>query len=122
MALCRKRPLLLLAALCVPAFAFAAPDAQVSSPDGSIQFKVSFKDGLFYSVDFKNKPVIESSPLSFTLDGVEIAGAARPGDVFETKTYQRTETFPWRGVHSVASNHCQGSVMTFKHGDVTCSL
>src|SRR4051794_30780125 len=93
----------ILAAVLISPNAFAGDETQVASPDGSIQFKVSFKDGLRYEVSLKNKSVIEPSRMVFTLDGAEVTSGA---DVGEIKTYRLNETFPWRGAHTPAVNHC----------------
>src|SRR5262249_13221364 len=109
----------LLAALLISIPAFAADQTQIASPDGSVQCNVFSSDGVLrYEVSFKNKPVIEASPLSFTIDGAEFAAKASFGEI---KTYRVNETYPWRGVHSTASNHCNGATIALKHGDAACT-
>src|SRR5688572_29463835 len=106
-----KRYCWLLAFLLIPGHAFSAEDrdeTRITSPDGSIQFKVTFKEGLRYEVSFKSKPVIEPSPLSFMLDGVDLAGKPQAGEI---KTYRLNETYPWRGAHAQAANQCNGATI-----------
>lgn len=91
----------------------------VASPDGSIQFQVTFKEHLGYDVSFKNKSVIEPSQLIFSLDGKDLTASPTVGDI---KTYHLNETYPWRGVHSVAVNNCNGATIALKSGEVSYSL
>jgi alpha-glucosidase len=60
----------------------------------------------------KNKPVIESSPLSVVLDGVDLTESVEFGEV--KRSVQR-ETYPWRGIHSQATNHCNGATISLTH-------
>ena len=101
--------------------ALAVSETVVTSPDGLIQFHVTLaaKDHLNYDVSFKNKPVIETSPLIFFLDGKEITANPAVGDI---KTYRVNETYPWRGVHSVASNNCNGETIALKSGEMSYRL
>ncbi|HWD94394.1 MAG TPA: glycoside hydrolase family 97 catalytic domain-containing protein [Verrucomicrobiae bacterium] len=99
--------------------ALATEDTQVASPDGTIHFRVTFKGGLGYAVNFKNETVIEPSRLVFSLDGKDLTSSPAVGEV---KTYHIDETYPWRGVHSVASNHCNGATIALKSGGVSYSL
>jgi alpha-glucosidase len=97
----------------------AATDTQVISPDGLIQFHVTIKGPLSYEVNFKSKPVIEPSRMIFSLEGKEVTLSPDVGDI---KTYRLNETYPWRGVHSVASNNCNGATIALKSGDVSYNL
>jgi alpha-glucosidase len=67
----------------------------------------------------RNKPVLETFPLHFTLDGVELAEGAEVG---KPATYQLKETYPWYGAHSQAINHCNGARIPVKHGDTSYTL
>jgi alpha-glucosidase len=90
-----------------------ATAAQVASPDGSVQFKVFLHEGrLNYSVSFKKQAVVDTSPLSFSVAGVALTEGVAVGDV---KTYRMKETYPWRGVHARAVNHCNGARMALRH-------
>src|SRR6185312_7852139 len=79
-------PLLLMAALALnPNRARAAlTETNVTSPDGSIQFRLTFKNGIGYEVSLRNTTIIEPSRLSFSLGGTELTAEATAGDV---KTY-----------------------------------
>lgn len=98
----------------------AANEIQVASPDGSIQFHLTSQKQLGYYVSFRNKPVIEPSRLIFSVDGKELTYAPAIGR--EHKTYQINESYPWRGAHSLAMNHCNGAVLPLKSGGVSYSL
>jgi alpha-glucosidase len=103
-----------------PKRALAATGAEVASPDGSIQFHVnSFKGHLWYYVELKNKPVIESSRMIFSLDGKELTEGPSVGEI---KTYRVNETYPWRGAHSQAVDNCNGALVALRSGAVDYSL
>src|SRR6185312_5354278 len=94
-------------------FALRALAVQVTSPNGAVQFQL-FHDGpLKFAVTLNGKPVIEKSPLQFSVDGVDLTSDVQPG---ELRAYKLKEIYPWRGVHSVASNYCNGATLALKHG------
>jgi alpha-glucosidase len=91
----------------------ASDETQVLSPNGSIQCKILWREGrLKFAVTFKNQAVIETSPMQFTMDGVDLAEGVEVGG---TDTYRVKETYPWRGVHARATNHCNGIRLSVKH-------
>jgi alpha-glucosidase len=91
----------------------AADEVRVAGPDGLVQFKLSLRDArLHYEVAFRDKPVIEPSPLAVTVDGVDITEHAALGDA---KRYRVDETYPWRGVHATAANRCAGATVHLSH-------
>ena len=48
----------------------AADTFQIRSPDGSVEFRLFQRESqLTYTINYRNKPVIEASPLSVMLDG-----------------------------------------------------
>ena len=97
-------------------------DIQVTSPSGLLRFQVHSDAGsLKLAVHFKNQPVLESSPMHFRIDGVDLADGV---EVMETKEYQVQETYPWRGVHSQAVNHCNGvrSILQHRASDTRYTL
>lgn len=92
--------------------ATAAPElVSVASPDGAVKFRLLESPGqsLSYAVTFHRKPVIEPSRLRFTLDGGEVTTGV---NVTGLKRYQVSETYPWRGVHSTATNRCNGATVS----------
>jgi alpha-glucosidase len=112
----------LLAVLCVTGDGRAADEVSVLSPDKSVQFKLFLRDGrLHYAVTFKDRPVIETAPLGFTVDGVELTAGSELG---KAKTYQVNDTYPWRGVHSRATDHCNGATipLTRPKSDTRCTF
>jgi alpha-glucosidase len=113
-------PIFLLAAALIPNQSPAAPaDTRITSPDGAIQFHVTFKGRLGYDVHLKNKSVIESSRMIFLLDGADLTSDPTVGDI---KTYRINETYPWRGAHSQAVNNCNGAIIALKSGGVSYSM
>jgi len=80
--------------------------AELKSPDGLIILEINSINGvLSYNVKFKGKLVIEQSKLGIKTISHEIGSSSV---IDETKTYRIKETYPWRGVHSMATNHCNG--------------
>ena len=87
----------------------AADTFQIRSPDRSVEFRLFERESrLTYAITFKRKPVIEASPLSVMLDGVDLNDNVEFGEV--KRSVQR-ETYPWRGIHSQATNHCNGATV-----------
>ena len=80
--------------------------AELLSPDGQVRFTLSDDAELRYKVEFRSKPVIENSPVVFSIDGADLARAVKLG---KPQTYDIHEKYPWRGVHSTAVNHCHGA-------------
>lgn len=86
---------------------------KIASPDGNVQFAVAVQDGrLKYSVSFKDKAVVETSPIAFTVDGVDLTEGVEVG---ESRRYSLNENYPWRGVHSQAVNHYSGATISLRH-------
>jgi alpha-glucosidase len=111
-ALPQLRLLLLLLALIRPYIASAAQPG-VSSPNGSLELKLLPGDGpLQFTVFFNNHTIIEPSPIRFTVDGVELADKV---ELSQFEPYQFDETYPWRGAHARATNHCSGVILSVKH-------
>ena len=92
---------------------FPAESVDLSSPNNEITFRLFPADsGWQWQVDFRGQPVIERSPLRFSLDGAELFSGARPGQV---KRSEARETYPWRGVHSTATNHYRQAAIQVLH-------
>jgi alpha-glucosidase len=91
----------------------AQADSGIPSPDGSVEFKFFLNHGnLSYSMSRRGQPMIELSPMEFTLDGVDLTKEAVLGRM---APYDINETYPWRGVHPVATNHCNGIKIELLH-------
>src|SRR5437867_758059 len=73
----------------------AAEEIAVASPNGAARFQLLRGEGsrLAYRVTFRKQPVIETSPLAVTVDGVELTKGAGLGEV---RRYQIDEQYPWR--------------------------
>jgi alpha-glucosidase len=115
----RKTPVffvLFTALAAAPSGADERPDAdgtRVTSPDGSVQLKLLSHEGrLQFAVTRKDQTVIEASPLHFTLDGVDLTEGVALG---RPETCRVDETYPWRGAHALAANHCNGAKIPVKH-------
>ncbi|MDP4274377.1 MAG: glycoside hydrolase family 88 protein [Bacteroidota bacterium] len=90
----------------------ASVSVDLSSPDGSVQFKVtSIKKQLYYTVLMNGKTVIEPSPMVMKVDSLVITKNIRIGEV---NRYTINETYPWYGLHSTAIDHCNGAQLTIK--------
>ena len=92
----------------------AASDVNVASPDGRIQFRLSLSDKgrLQYSVNFREKPAIETSALGITVNGVNLGEGAQIGQV---EPYKVNETYPWNGVKSTVVDNCNGAKIAMTH-------
>ena len=91
-----------------------APLARLASPDGSVVMTVEERaDGaLEYDVRLGRRNVIETSPLRFTVDGVELT---RGVELVNQKSFTVNDTYPWRGGHAVATNHFKGQTLFLRH-------
>jgi alpha-glucosidase len=93
---------------------FASNEMSLGSPNRAVQLKVSLNDGhLTYAVISKSQPVIETSPMHFTMDGKDLSEGIALGSM---APYEVHEVYPWRGGHSQATNHCNGATISIKHG------
>ena len=93
----------------------------VASPNSKIVFRLLDRDPncLRYQISLDNEPVIESSRLGITIDGVNLDQGAR---VEKVEEYEINEQFPCLGVHSTATNHCRGAKFFLLHPDTHTSL
>jgi alpha-glucosidase len=98
----------------------AGSEPTVVSPDGAVHIKISIHQGrLHHEVAFRGKPVIERSPLSVTVDAKDITEGVALGNIDRC---QVKETYPWRGVHAEAINHCNGAAVTVNASGITYTL
>jgi len=100
-----------------PMRSWCAADAdagvRISSPDGAVELLLRGNEPqLRFDVTFRNRPVIEPSPLSLVIDGVDLAQGATVGTV---ESYERNERFAWRGVHARAVNRFKGASIALRH-------
>jgi alpha-glucosidase len=101
-----------LAALACCSAALAA-DVAVESPDGKIRFLLSTgAKSLQYTITLTGKPVVETSPIGITVDGVRLAEGAEVGRV---ERYQTNENYPWNGNHSTAIDRSNGAKIAVTH-------
>jgi len=93
----------------------ASSDAiRVTSPNGAIEIALLPADGsrLTYGVTFRNRPVIEASPLGILVDGVDLGQGVEAGKV---ESYRANEHYASRGVHSQATNRFNGARIALRH-------
>lgn len=91
----------------------AADPSRILSPDGNIEFIGYVEKGqLIYSVNFNGTPVVEASPLGLVLDNVNIGKNVTAG---KQEAFEKKETYPWRGKHSIASDHYRGAKIPVTH-------
>jgi alpha-glucosidase len=102
-----------------PSKAFSLPlknpvdPAKITSPDGNLELSVFIEKGqLMHTVKFKGRPVIDASALGLMLNDVNIGKGASAG---KPEAYQNNETYPWRGRHSLATNHFKGARIPVIH-------
>jgi alpha-glucosidase len=88
---------------------------RVSSPSGAIALDLAYGPQLTFSVTFRGRIVIEPSPLSMLVDGVDLAQEIAAGKV---AVYHGNDHFPTRGVHAEAVDRFRGARIAFPH----CSL
>src|SRR6185369_5061421 len=89
------------------------PEVSVASPDGKVKFTVlPNAERLTYTVTFGDTTVIEPSSLVMNLDGFDLSS----GVVFSNaRHYEISETYPWNGAHSTATNRCHGVRIELQH-------
>ena len=80
---------------------------KIKSPNGSIVLSINSHNGeLIYDVNFNGKTVIEQSSLGLKSVSKEIG---KKVILEKPETYKIDETYTWRGVHSLATNKCNGA-------------
>jgi alpha-glucosidase len=84
------------------------------SPDRKIVVKVQAGEHLKYSATFHGKTVLNDSAIGITVDGKDLGKSAEFSGKPETKTIN--ETYPTRGVHNRAINHCTSAVIPVNAG------
>src|SRR5947208_1461320 len=67
---------------------------------------------LRYNVSLDKDVIIETSPLVFTVDGVDLTDGAT---IEKTQSEQANDTYDTRGVHSKASDHYRGEKISLRH-------
>lgn len=84
----------------------------ITSPDGYIQFQLTLKgDQLKYNINKNGRPVIESSLIGLIVNQKEIGKTTGFGQI---KKHIINEKYAWRGVHSVAVDHCTDALIPVK--------
>lgn len=103
-----------LVALCAGCASGAADDLTIASPDDRVRFQLLLdQPRARLAVSMGANPVVEPSPIVFTLDGVDLTQGAQQAGAVEKFTTD--ETYPYRGVHSKAVDRCNGARIPLKH-------
>jgi alpha-glucosidase len=86
---------------------------QVASPDGQVRFTLlPNAERLTFTVTRGDTTVIEPSPLAMDLDGYDLSAGVVLGNV---ERFAVSETYAWLGVHSTATNECNGARIALEH-------
>src|SRR5262245_1646910 len=93
---------------------FQSNNISVASPDGRIRFELLPREQaqLSYRVTFRNRAVIEDSPLGIDIGGIDLC---RGVEIGKAERYKLNERYDLRGVHSMALNRCNGAKLSLKH-------
>jgi alpha-glucosidase len=88
-------------------------EVKVTSPDGKVQFTFAPNaERLSYSVTMDGTTVIAPSTLSMLVDGYDLASGVILSNVARATL---SETYPWHGAHSTATNHCNTATLSLTH-------
>src|SRR3989454_1586040 len=84
-----------------------------TSPKGQVQF-ILFAAGpqLRYRITRANQIVVDLSVLGMLVDGVDLC---RDSTISRIDRYRVFEKYPARGVHSTATDHCNGAKISLRH-------
>jgi len=92
----------------------------IKSPDGHLSFQLSPGDkDLLFTILSGNIPVINPSPLRFSLDGKPVTGNSRLSGI---RRYTIREKYPWLGVHATAVNECNGAELRMTGEGIAYSI
>lgn len=95
------------------AAARAGSPISVSGPNGLVRFYLLPDAGaLNYRIEFRKGTVIEDARIGIVVDGVDLGKDSRIGKI---TSYRTREEYVTRGVHSMASNRCNGLRMAMLH-------
>jgi alpha-glucosidase len=99
---------------------YASDTTTVKSPDGSIQFRLFQKSRqLCFDVRLFNKPIVNSSALDLSVNGVSVT---KNVVVQKTQRYKKNETYPVFGAHSKAINLFNGITVYTTSGELRTSI
>lgn len=93
---------------------------QLKSPDGKIAIAIREGAQLNYTVTVRGRTGVEPSAMGVTVDGRDLGQNA----VVQGKPQRSeiNETYPTRGVHNIAVNHCNVASLPLKSGDTSWRL
>ena len=103
--------------LCLQCVFAAADTTVIKSPNGTISFKLFQRiQQLYFAVTLFDKPIVDSSPIGFLVDGVSLTKNIRIG---KTERYRGNETYSLMGVHVKAINHFNSVIVHITPADVS---
>jgi len=83
-----------------------ANQIQLLGPDGRVEFVLDMASQVArFAVRFNGRTVIEPSPLVFLLDNMTLTEQAKVSTI---EYYRLDEAYPCIGLHTKATNHCNG--------------
>jgi alpha-glucosidase len=86
---------------------------QVASPDGKIKFTIlPNAERLTYTVTSGDTTVIEPSQIAMNVDGYDLSAGVV---LSTTERYETSETYPWYGAHSTATDRSNGVRINLTH-------
>jgi alpha-glucosidase len=93
--------------------AVSAKNVKIASPGRHLEFQLlNDESHLQYGITFRKNPVVETSLMGMKIDEVDLSQHAEIGRV---ESYRTNETYPSRGVHSEAIDHCNGVKVSLRH-------
>ena len=86
---------------------------QVAGPAGKVKLTIlPNAERLTFTVALGETTVLDPSTIVMNVDGYDLSA----GVVFDkVERYEINETYPWHGVHSTATNNCNGARISLKH-------
>ena len=85
----------------------------IKSPDGLIQLNIFVKSSdLMFSGTMNGISVVETSPFLMSVDGINITSGVKAGKI---KRFSENNTYPVYGLHSIATNLCNGARIDLTH-------
>lgn len=100
--------------LAVQGTTYCFAEDEILSPDGQVVVNVMVDDSsqLRYGIAWNVQPVIESSALGISVDGIDLGAGVSIG---EPTISRHDETYATRGVHTTARDHHQRVVFPVTH-------
>jgi alpha-glucosidase len=90
-----------------------AETKEIFSPNKQAVARIFFQENqVLFEINFKSRPVIEKSSINILLDKSPLTDGI---GLKREKSYTINQTYPWRGIHSIATNRCNGLIFELEH-------